>query len=295
MFVQHDLRRSGIPTSARGAWWNTAKTAGLLAGLGAIFVLVGSLFGATGTLIGAAIGLSAVAGSWWFSDRLALRAAHARPLRHRDAPGLAAVVKALAARAGIPAPSLWLIDDPQPNAFATGRNPDHGALAVTTGLLRTLPRDELEAVLAHEIGHIAHRDTLIVSVAAAVGTAVSALANLAMWMPFFGYHDEEDGNPIGLFLAALLAPIAATLVQLAISRTREYDADREAARLIGSGHRLASALARIDRAARLRPMAIPPAQAAHFIINPLRGEGLNRLFSTHPATEDRIRRLLTST
>jgi heat shock protein HtpX len=203
-------------------------------------------------------------------------------------------VKSLAARAGIPTPSLWVIDDPQPNAFATGRNPDHAGVAVTTGLLRQLPAGEVEAVLAHEIGHIAHRDTLIVSVAAAIGTAISALANLVMWLPFFGYHDDEDGgaNPLALLVAAMLAPIAATLVQLAISRTREYDADRASAELLGSGRPLANALARIDRAATATPMAIPPAQAAHYIVNPLAGGGINRLFATHPLVQDRIRRLL---
>jgi heat shock protein HtpX len=275
------------------ALWNGAKTAALLAGMAALFLFVGGLFGPTGTVIGAGLGLATVAGSWWFSDRLALHAARARPLRRSDAPGLAASVKSLAARAGIPAPSLWVIDDPQPNAFATGRNPDHAAVAVTTGLLRQLPAGEVEAVLAHEIGHIAHRDTLIVSVAAAIGTAISALAHLVMWLPFFGYHDDEDGgaNPLALLVVALLAPIAATLVQLAISRTREYDADRAAAELLGTGRTLANALARIDRAALAMPMAIPPAQAAHYIVNPLAGGAINRLFATHPPVQDRIRRL----
>jgi heat shock protein HtpX len=303
MTMQHDRaglrdrpgRRSHRPGANRvAALWNGAKTAALLAGMAALFLYVGGLFGPTGTVIGAGLGLATVAGSWWFSDRLALRAAGARPLRPREAPGIAAAVKSLAARAGIPTPSLWVIDDPQPNAFATGRNPDHAGVAVTTGLLRQLPAGEVEAVLAHEIGHIAHRDTLIVSVAAAIGTAISALANLVMWLPFFGYHDDEDGgaNPLALLVAAMLAPIAATLVQLAISRTREYDADRASAELLGSGRPLANALARIDRAATATPMAIPPAQAAHYIVNPLAGGGINRLFATHPLVQDRIRRLL---
>ena len=273
---------------------NGAKTTVLLAGMAGLFLCVGGLFGPTGATIGAAVGVAAVGGSWWFSDRLALRAARARPLRSADAPELADAVKSLAARAGIPAPSLWIIDEPQPNAFATGRDPDHGALAVTTGLLRTLPPAELEGVLAHEIGHIAHRDTTIVSVAAAIGTAISALANLVMWLPFIGYHDDDDGgaNPLALLAAAVLAPIAATVVQLAISRTREYDADREAARLVGDGRPLARALNRIDRAAAALPMAIPPAQAAHYIVNPFAGGGIAGLFSTHPPVDVRIRRLL---
>lgn len=294
MLVQRDHRTSATPAHRGAAVWNGVKTAALLAAMAALFLYVGGLFGPTGTTVGAALGFATVAGSWWFSDRLALRAARARPLRAADAPGLAAAVESLAARAGIPTPSLWLIDDPQPNAFATGRDPDHGALAVTTGLLRTLPTAELEGVLAHEVAHIAHRDTTIVSVAAAIATAISALANLVMWLPFFGYHDDEDGgaNPLGLLAAALLAPIAATVVQLAISRTREYDADREAARLLGDGRPLARALGRIDRAAAALPMAVPPAQAAHYIVNPLAGGGLSRLFSTHPPVHARIRRLL---
>lgn len=294
MLLQRDrshLDRTGIRHRGAGLW-NAAKTGVLLAGLAGLFLYVGNLFGPTGTVVGAVLGGATVAGSWWFSDRLALRAARARALRAGEAPGLAATVKALAARAGIPTPSLWVIDDPQPNAFATGRDPDHGALAVTSGLLRRLSPAEVEGVVAHEIGHIAHRDTTIVSVAAAIGTAISALANLVMWLPFFGYHDDDGANPLGLLAAALLAPIAATIVQLAISRTREYDADREAARLLGDGRPLASALARIDRATAAMPMAIPPAQAAHYIVNPLAGGGLARLFSTHPPVQARIRRLL---
>lgn len=294
MIVQRDHRPLARRTHDRAARWNGAKTAALLGGLAGLFCYVGSLFGPAGTTVGAALGIATVAGSWWFSDRLALRAAHARPLRPADAPGVATTVKSLAARAGIPTPSLWVIDDPQPNAFATGRDPDHGALAVTTGLLRTLPPAELDGVLAHEIAHIAHRDTTIVSVAAAIATAISALANLVMWLPFFGYHDDDDGgaNPFGLLAAAVLAPVAATVVQLAISRTREYDADREAARLLGDPRPLAQALNRIDRAAATLPMAIPPAQAAHYIVNPLAGSGLAGLLSTHPPVPARIRRLL---
>jgi len=296
MLVQRDHPTPATPAHHRGAaLWNGAKTAVLLAAMAALFLFVGGLFGPTGTAIGAALGVATVAGSWWSSDRLALRAAHARPLPAADAPGLAAAVKSLAARAGIPAPSLWVIDDPQPNAFATGRDPDHGALAVTTGLLGTLPPAEVEGVLAHEVAHIAHRDTTIVSVAAAIATAISALANLIMWLPFFGTHDDDDdgaANPLGLLAAALLAPIAATVVQLAVSRTREYDADREAARLLGDGRPLARALDRIERAVTVSPMAIPPAQAAHYIVNPLAGGGISGLFSTHPPVPARIRRLL---
>lgn len=293
----HDVVRPlRTPVSAQrlAATWNTTKTAALLAALAALLLYVGGLFGPGGTVVGAAFGVAVVAGSWWFSDRLALRAARARPLRPGEAPGLPAALRSLAARAGIPAPSLWIIDDPQPNAFATGRDPRHAAVAVTTGLLGRLPSDEVEAVLAHEIGHIAHRDTLIASVAAAIGTAISTLANLVLWLPFFGGADENDGspNPLVLLVVALLAPIAAAVVQLAISRTREYDADREAARLLGDGQPLASALARIHRSARIVPMDVPPAQAAHFIVNPLAGGAINRLFSTHPPVQDRIRRLV---
>lgn len=201
MFVQHDLGSpvSAAPLTARRrhrlmAAWNGTKTVALLAGLAALFVAMGGLFGETGLLLGAGLGVATVAGSWWFSDRLALRAAGARSLRPHEAPGLAASVSRLATRAGMPMPSLWVVEAPQPNAFATGRNPEHAAVAVTTGLLRDLSPSEIEAVLAHEIGHIAHRDTLLVSVAAAIGTGISALANLVMWLPFFGSHDDEQGG-----------------------------------------------------------------------------------------------------
>ncbi len=200
--------------------------------------------------------------------------------------------------AGLPMPRLYVTPDAQPNAFATGRNPRHAAVAVTRGLLDILDRRELRAVLAHELGHVGNRDILITSVAAAVATGITFLANLAGWLPLFGGSDDEDEpGPLGLLVAAMLAPIAATLLQLALSRSREFDADRTGAALLGDGAALASALAKIDAAARRTPMHVEPAQAGKYLVNPLTGRSiaLASLFSTHPATEARIARLLHST
>ena len=280
---------------ARGrAVWNTVKTAVLLAALGGLLVLVGSLFGELGAAIGLMAGLALVGGSYWFSDRLALRAAGAVPVQPWELPEYSRVVRELCREAGLPMPRLYVTPDAQPNAFATGRSPRHAAVAVTRGLLDVLSPRELRAVLAHELAHVRNRDILLTSVAAAVATGITFLANLAGWLPLFGgADDDEEPGPLGLLVAALLAPLAATVLQLALSRSREYEADRTGAALLGDGRALAGALARIDAVARRRPMHVEPAQAGKYLVNPLTGRhiALAGLFSTHPPVEARIARL----
>ena len=275
---------------------NTFKTFSLLAGLGGFLVLFGSLVGGTaGTIIGLAFGVAIVGASYWFSDRLAVRAAGAHPVSDGELGWLRDEVAVLAGRAGLPAPRLFVSPDPQPNAFATGRNERHAVVCVTAGLLDRLDRDEVRGVLAHEIAHIRHRDILIGSVAAAVATGISAIANMAMFAGMFGSSDDEDRpNPLALLLLALVAPIAAMVMQMALSRSREYEADRLGAELLGDPRPLARALTKIEAMAMRTPMHVSPAQATAYIINPLTGRNVRfaRLFLTHPPTTDRVARLL---
>ena len=282
---------------------NSLKTAVLLAGLGGLIVAVAGVLGggSSGSLtIGIVIALVMVGGSYWFSDRLALASAKARVIDESQAPEFFAMIRTLADRADLPMPTVAIAPASQPNAFATGRNPRHAVVCATEGLLAALPRDEVEAVMAHELMHVKHRDILIGSVAAAIATAISYAAQMAMFSSMFGGRDRrEGGNPIGMLAVALLAPMAAGILQMAVSRSREYEADRGAAELIGSGAPLARALQRIEQIAVQRPMAIAPAQAQAYIHNPLaearqsaHGPSVARLFSTHPPTEERIRRLL---
>ncbi len=280
---------------------NGLKTAALLAALGGLLVAVGSLFGRGGALIGLALGIAVAAGSWWFSDRLALAAAGAVPAERWAYPEYHRVVAELCAEAGLPMPRLYVTPDRQPNAFATGRDPEHAAVAVTAGILELLTWDELKGVLAHELAHVGNRDILITSIAAAIATGISYLANIIMWLPFFGTSssDDDEGGPsaLGLLVAAVLAPLAATILQLALSRSREFEADAAGARLLGDGTPLARALAKLDRGARALPMAVDPAQAAKYIVNPLTGRHVSfaTLFSTHPPVEERIARLTSGT
>jgi heat shock protein HtpX len=279
---------------------NTFKTFTLLAGLAGLAVAVGGLLGgSTGLVIGLLIGLGIVGFSYWQSDKLALRAAKARVVTPAEAPELHRIVAGLTQRAGLPMPTVAISPNAQPNAFATGRDPQHAVVCVTDGLLQTLSPAEIEGVLAHELMHVRHRDILIGSVAAAIATGISFLAQMAMFSAIFGgRNDREGGNPIGALLVALLAPIAAGLMQMAVSRSREFEADRGAAELLGTGEPLARALERIEVVAKQRPMQVNPSQAYAWIHNPLTegdrrrgGPDLARLFSTHPATEERIRRL----
>ena len=274
---------------------NGLKTAAVLAGLGGLLVAVGSIFGRGGALVGLLLGVAVAAGSWWFSDHLALAAAGAVPAERWAYPEYHRIVRELCAESGLPMPRLYVTPDSQPNAFATGRDPEHAAVAVTAGIMELLTWEELKGVLAHELAHVGNRDILVTSIAAAVATGISYLANMLMWLPFFGAaSDDDDGpGPLGLLVTALLAPIAATVLQFALSRSREYEADAAGARLLGDGRPLASALAKLDRAARVVPMDVDPAQAAKYIVNPLTGRHVSfaSLFSTHPPIPDRIARL----
>lgn len=279
---------------------NSLKTAVLLAGLGGLAVAVGTLIGGRGgATIGLVIGLLLVGGSYWFSDKLALRAAGAKVVTEAEAPEFVRLVHGLADRAGMPHPTVAISPAMQPNAFATGRSPRKAVVCATQGLIQALPRDELEGVMAHELMHVRHRDILIGSIAAAIATGISYAAQIAMFSSMFGGRDDDDGpNPLVVLLLALLAPIAASLIQMAVSRSREFEADRGAASLIGTGEPLARALERIEVYAKQMPMAVNPAQASAWIHNPLAearpsrsGPNMARLFSTHPDTGERIRRL----
>jgi heat shock protein HtpX len=276
---------------------NTVKTFTLLAGLGGLLVLFGSLVGGTtGMVIGLVFGLVIVGASYWYSDKLAVRSAGAQPVPEGQLDWLRHDVAVLAERAGLPNPRLYLSPDMQPNAFATGRNEHHAVVCVTVGLLDRLDREEVRGVVAHEIAHIRHRDILIGSVAAAVATGISAIANMAMFAGMFGGgSDDDDGpNPLVLLLLAIVAPLAASVMQMALSRSREYEADRLGAELLGDPRPLASALTKIEAMARRTPMDVSPAQATAYIVNPLTGRHASfaRLFLTHPPTEERVARLL---
>ena len=282
---------------------NTLKTTVLLAGLGGLIVAIAGLLGggsSASLTIGLGIAFVMVGGSYWFSDRLALSSAKAKVIERHEAPEFYDMVASLAQRAGMPMPRVAISPSEQPNAFATGRGPNHAVVCATTGLLQSMPHHEIEGVMAHELMHVKHRDILIGSVAAAIATAISYIAQMAMFASMFagGRDDEDRPNPIAMLLMSLLAPIAASLIQMAISRSREFEADRGAAELLGTGAPLADALERIEVLAVRRPMMVAPAQAQAYIHNPLaelrgRQAGMARLFSTHPATEERISRLRT--
>ena len=278
----------------RSAFTNTFKTFVLLAFLGALFMGVGAIFGQGGLIIGLVLGLVFVGGSYWFSDKIAVAAARAKPVSREEAPRLYAIVEDLARRDGIPMPRLYVSPEQQPNAFATGRGPKKAVVCCTDGILRVLDDDELRGVLAHELSHVKNRDVLIGSVAAAVALAITFIARIAMFSAIFGGRDSEGaGNAIGLLAMAILAPLAAGLIQMALSRSREYQADASGAHLIGEGEPLARALQKIEAAAKRTPMEVSPAEATAYIVNPLTGRKVNfaNLFSTHPPTEERIARL----
>jgi heat shock protein HtpX len=274
---------------------NTIKTFVLLAALGGLLMVLGEVFLARqGLILGFFLGLLLVGGSYWFSDTIAIKAARAVPVSEAEMPEYYAIVRDLTQRAGMPMPKLYVTPDRQPNAFATGRNPKHAAVAVTQGILEICDWSELRGVLAHELSHVGNRDILIGSVAAAIAMAITFAARMAMWGAIFGGGDRENGdNPIALLATIILAPLAAMLLQMALSRSREYEADRSGARLIGDGEPLARALAKLEAGVRAIPMDIPPAEASMFIVNPLTGRDVQfkNLFTTHPPTADRIARL----
>ena len=275
---------------------NTIKTFTLLAALGGLLMMIGSFFGRGGLFIGLVLGLVFVGGSYWFSDTLAIKSARAVPVTEAEMPEYYRIVRELTAAANMPMPKLYVTPDMQPNAFATGRNPDHAAVAVTRGILSILDWNELRGVLAHEISHVGNRDILIGSVAAAVAMGITFVARMAMWGAMFGgggRDDDNNANPLALLAFSLLAPIAAMVIQMALSRSREFEADRTGARLIGDGEPLARALAKLEQGARAVPMAVDPAQASKYIVNPFSGRRVQfaNLFTTHPPMEDRIARL----
>ena len=275
---------------------NTIKTFVLLAFMGGLIMLIASFFGRGGLVIGAIFAFAMVGGSYWFSDTIAIKAARAVPVSEAEMPEYYRIVRELTTASGMPMPKLYVTPDMQPNAFATGRNPDHAAVAVTRGILNILDWDELRGVLAHEISHVGNRDILIGSVAAAVAMGITFVARMAMWGAMFGgggRDDDRGANPLALLAFSLLAPLAAAIIQMALSRSREYEADRTGARLINDGEPLARALAKLEQGARAIPMAVDPAQASKYIVNPLSGRKVQfaNLFSTHPPLEDRIARL----
>jgi heat shock protein HtpX len=268
---------------------NMMRTALLLAAMTALFVLVGGLLGGQGgMLIAFLFAIAANAFAWWNSDRLALAAANAQEVNAASAPELVRLVGELAQRAGLPMPRVYVIEDDQPNAFATGRDPQHAAVAVNTGLMQRLSRDELAGVIAHELAHVKHRDTLIMTITATLAGAISSIAH---WGLFLGGRRDNGVGVLGSIAVAILAPIAAMIVQMAISRSREFAADRMGAEISGDPLALAGALGKISADAQVIPSAVAethPAMAHMFIVNPLRGIGIQSLFSTHPRVEDRI-------
>ena len=276
---------------------NTAKTAVLMVGLTVLLVLAGGALGGRTWMIGAfAIAVAMNGFSYWFSDKIVLKMYKAQEVTENDSPEFYRVVRDLAARANLPMPKVYLIPSDGPNAFATGRNPHHAAVAATRGILKILNREELAGVMAHELAHVKNRDILIGTIAAAVAGAISMLATMAQFAMIFGgfggdRRDDRGGGIIGMLAVMILAPIAAMLIQMAISRSREYQADATGAKICGNPLWLASALKKLDVASRRIPLDANPATAHMFIVNPLRGGGMARLFSTHPPMDDRIARL----
>ncbi|HYS78438.1 MAG TPA: zinc metalloprotease HtpX [Candidatus Dormibacteraeota bacterium] len=275
---------------------NALKTAFFLGLLSALIVALGGAFaGRQGMIV--ALGLAAAMNffSYWFSDRLVLAMHRAQPVTREQAPQLFEILERLTARAGLPMPRVYVLPEDAPNAFATGRDPRHAAVAVTHGILRILNAEELEGVLAHELSHVKNRDILIGSIAATLAATVMVIANMARWAAFFGggqRDDREGANPIALLAGIILAPIAATLIQLAVSRAREYQADASGAEMTHNPYGLANALQKLEDSSRRIPMQTGgPASSHLFIVKPFTGQALANLFSTHPPIRERVRRL----
>ena len=268
----------------------------LVAGLTALLIGVGAVIGGGFLYIFVAFAVLMNVAGYWFSDRIALAASRAQPVTEQQAPEIYRLVADLAARARIPMPRIYLIPSEQPNAFATGRNPKHAAVAVTTGLRARLPLPQMQAVLAHELAHVRNRDILVSSIAAMIAGAIAAIANILQFSLFFGGGDDDDGGPlgwVGTLAVIIVGPIAAMLLQLGVSRQREYLADATAAQLLGEGKPLADALETLERETRAAPMQLNPATASLYIANPLPRTGISTLFSTHPPIAERVRRLRT--
>ena len=279
--------------------YNGLKTAVLLGALTGALLIFGRILGGQGGMM---IALIMAAGmnffAYWFSDKMVLAMHGAKPVTREQAPDLYAVLEGLTARAGIPMPRLYLVEADAPNAFATGRNPSHAAVAVTTGILRIMDRNELEGVLAHELSHVRNRDILISSVAATMAGAITMLATMAKWGAIFGGYghsdrDDRGGGLLELLAMAIVAPLAAGLIQMAVSRSREYQADASGAELAGQPYGLASALQKLDAySKRVPPLSVSPAMNHLYIANPLSGQSFMSLFSTHPPIKERVQRLL---
>jgi heat shock protein HtpX len=276
---------------------NTLKTFILLAGLTGLLMAIGSAIGGRNGLMIALVfaGIMNFVG-YWFSDKIALAMSGAQPVSENEAPDLYRLVRELCLRANLPLPRLYLIPSPTPNAFATGRNPEHSAVAVTSGIMNILSRDELEGVIAHELAHVKNRDILISSVAAVVAGAITQLAHMAQFAMIFGgmgrdRDDNDGGGLLGGIAMMIIGPIAAMLIQMAISRSREYQADATGAQICGRPQSLANALMKLEHGNRRLPMDVNPAQAQMYIVNPLTGGGIANLFSTHPPMAERVKRL----
>jgi heat shock protein HtpX len=277
---------------------NLVKTGVLLAALTVLLVLIGgALGGQNGMLMAFVLAMVMNFGSYWFSDKIVLAMYRAQPVDERSAPDLYRIVRNLATRASMPMPRVFIIPGDAPNAFATGRNPQHAAIAVTEGIMRIMSEEELEGVLAHELSHVQNRDTLIMAIAATLAGAITYMAHMAQWAMIFGggRRDSEEGEGggglIGGLVMIVLAPIAATLIQLAVSRSREFQADATGARIAGQPWGLAKALEKLEMASKVAPMAATPATAHLFIVNPLTGGGWTTLFATHPPIAERVARL----
>ncbi len=274
---------------------STIRTTVLLAALTGLIIWIGDMFGGRqGMYIAFILAFVMNIGSYWFSDKIVLAMYRAQPIEEHENPELYRIVRELTTEARLPMPKVYMIPQETPNAFATGRNPEHAAVAVTAGIMRILTLEELKGVLAHELGHVRNRDILVSSIAATLAGAVMILANMAQWAAIFGGgrgNDDDRGGFIGLIVMAVLAPVAATLIQLAISRSREYLADETGAHLAHNPEALARALEKLAVASERIPMNANPSTAHMFIVNPLSGRSLANLFSTHPPIEERIRRL----
>jgi heat shock protein HtpX len=278
-----------MTTTRRSNFMATLRTTILLASLTGLLVVIGALIGGPQTAgLFLAIGLVLNLGAYWFSDKIALRMSGAKPVSEEEAPRLYQMVRDLTTRAGLPMPKLYVIPQEQPNAFATGRNPEHSAVAVTQGILKLLSEDELRGVLAHELGHVRNRDILITSVASAIGGAITYVAYMLLW---FGGDNDSPLGLVGALALVLLAPIAASIIQLAISRQREFSADATGAEISGNPESLASALLRLEAGAQAIPMQVNQAAEPLYIVKPFSGGGFAALFSTHPPIEERVRRL----
>lgn len=274
---------------------NGLKTMMLMVILTLMLVFVGGLLGGkTGMTFALVMAFGMNFVSYWFSDKIVLKMYRAKPVTEVEAPELYSIVRRLAQRAGLPMPKVYIMEQDQPNAFATGRNPEHGVVAATTGIMRILSKEELEGVMAHELAHIKNRDILVSTVAASIAGAISYLAQMAQWAMIFGGRRDDEGeggNPIAALVMMIVGPIAAMMVQMAISRSREYGADAGGARISGNPLYLANALKKLHIASQRVPMNASPATAHMFIVSPLSGGGLLKLFSTHPPMEERVARL----